>query len=299
MIKPTRYLMINSEKMKANPIQSLLLHPILLITGMLMLFSSYSQAQEKNDNEKTGKQKVSIHIIKEVDGVKTVIDTSFTAEKEFDVQQWMEENNIENDPEAKSRKIEREINISIPEIAEGFEGSFPDTIIVNGDSIFLGMDGDKLKLMMEDLPDMAEMNIDKFIEEEGKEPLHFEFHEMPENCPHFRFEGHPGFPPMHQFMIPELEGLMDIGNLDNIVIKKKRHGKKVIISFKDEKRKECPHHTYQFNEENHVIKAPKHEQKKVVIRHDKNKEVDENSSIQRIQDGDKEVIIIRKNNKEN
>ena len=289
--------MINSEKMKANPFQSLLSHPIFLITGMLILLGSYSQAQEKNDNEKTGKQKVSIHIIKEVDGVKTIIDTSLTVEKDFDVHQWMEENDMENDTKAQSRKIEREINITIPEIAEGFEGSFPDTMIVNGDTIFLGMEGEKLKLMMEDLPDMAEMNIDKFIEGEGREPLHFEFHEMPENCPHFRFEGQTGFPPMHQFMIPGLEGLMDLGNLDNIVIKKKRHGKKIIISFKDDVRKDCPHHSYQFNEENHVMKAPKHEQKKVVIRHN-NKEVDENSSVQRIQDGDKEVIIIRKNNKQ-
>ncbi len=283
--------------MKAMLNQNLHFRPLLLILGILFLSSGMGIAQEKNDNEKSGKQKVNIHITKEIDGVKTVIDTSFTVSEDFDVHHWMEEQDMNPSEPIKSREINKEIKITIPEFAESEIGSLPDTMIINGDTIFLGINGQELKMMFHDFPELADLDIQKYMDESMKDIRTPEFPGSPD-CPHFRFEGHPPFPPLHQFMMPGLEFLNDLGTLDNIVIKKKRHGKKIIISFEDRDGEKPIRHGkrdhYYYNDDEHSQKSPKHYEKKVVIRNHDSKVVDENSEVERIKDGDKEIIIIRK-----
>lgn len=54
--------------MKAMLNQNLHFRPLLLILGILFLSSGMGIAQEKTDNEKSGKQKVNIHILKRLMG---------------------------------------------------------------------------------------------------------------------------------------------------------------------------------------------------------------------------------------
>ncbi|MBK7171983.1 MAG: hypothetical protein IPH84_01840 [Bacteroidales bacterium] len=170
-------------------------------------------------------------------------------------------------------------------------------MIINGDTIFLGINGQELKMMFHDFPELEDLNIQEYMDQSMKDIRTPEFPGSPD-CPHFRFEGHPPFPPLHQYMIPGLECLKDLGALDNIVIKKKRHGKKIIISFEDRENEWPERHGnnyhYYYNDDNHAQWTPKHEEKKVIIKKRDLKDVDENSEVERIKDGDKEIIIIRK-----
>jgi hypothetical protein len=268
---------------------------LLLIPVILIFFAISSQAQNKPGAEKTTKQKYSIHIVKDVNGERTEIDTTFESNADFDVDAWIGKHDFKNEMDGKKREMEKKYTITIPDFASDSQQSNPDTIIMNEDTIIMNT---QFEHIFGEGPEQGEMGREGFFNK------HFEFpecpahSEMPECCPSHGFPG-MGMMPFHGLSMFGLENLMPLGKLDQIVIKKKRHGKKIIITFEDDDeniviRPGKYNHKY-FNDAEHS--NMKHSKaKRIVIEKEiaPGADVEEGSNVERYNDGNKEVIIIRK-----
>lgn len=211
--------------------------------------------------------------------MKTVIDTSFTVSEDFDVHHWMEEQDMNDSEPIKSREINKEIKITIPRICRKRNRVSARYNDYKWRHHFPWHQRTELKMMFHDFPELEDLNIQEYMDQSMKGVGLL-------NSRALRTAHTSGlkaillFPPLHQYMIPGLECLKDLGALDNIVIKKKRHGKKIIISFEDRENDAPEQHGnnyhYYYNDDNHAQWTPKDEEKKVIIKKRDLKDVDEN-----------------------
>ena len=191
------------------------------ITGFL-LFSGNSYAQHKTDDNSKSMKTITIHVTKEDNGNTVVIDTTVVTDGEFNADAFLEEKGVLNDIPESGDNIEKNIIISRPRHQEmswnNSDQEEPDTIFRNNDTIIL----------FSDKFDMAVPN----SHHQGSSD-HFDF-EMPDD---FSPVQSPHFEDMMEGMLRSfgLENVMPFGEMKQVVVKKKRNGKKVIITFEDRK----------------------------------------------------------------
>jgi hypothetical protein len=281
--------------MKTNHLQFKAARISFLITIVLLFVSVSLSAQNKVSKEKPGKQKYSIHILKEVNGEKTTIDTTFESPDDFDVNAWVEKHDAEMDMDDHLKKMEKQFKVTIPNFSAEDMKSMPDTIIVNGDTILVNT---QLKKIMEDNLDLGKLGMEDFFNQKLEAPASPKYG-MPPCCPLPGMNGMEQMMPFNGLNFPGLEKLLPLGNLKQIVIKKKRHGKKIIINFED-------------NDADIVIRPGMHREEyyydndRSDTRHSRNKKIiiekeitpdnstQEGSNVEHYKDGNKEVIIIHK-----
>lgn len=186
----------------------------------LIFFSAGTYAQQKSDESPKAKKTITIHVTKEVDGNKIVIDTTVVTYGDFDADAFLEEKGVINDMPEAGKNVEKQIIIRHPGNDEfGWNDSRsngPDTIIINDDKVFVYKDNhDMLAPPIEGIP--FNFNFDM---PQGFHPMHGpQFEDMLEGMA--RTYG--------------LENIMPFGEMKQVVVKKKRNGKKVIITFEDRK----------------------------------------------------------------
>jgi hypothetical protein len=194
--------------------------PITFTIAGFLLFSVSSFAQQKSDNQAKGKKTITIHVTKEVDGNTIVIDTTIVADGDFDTDAFLEEKGVRGDKPEAGRNIEKHIIIRHPGSQEfswsESDGNLSDTIIINDDREFSF--NDKI-----DMPPPPPPHAGR--------PYDFNFN-MPGEFHHFRGQQ---FEEMMEGMAKTfgLENVMPFGEMKQVVVKKKRNGKKVIITFED------------------------------------------------------------------
>lgn len=261
----------------------------LLLPALLIIFGIRSFAQDAPK----GKQKVTIHILKDVNGQKTELDTTFDASADFDVDAWIAERDEMSPKHKHMEQMEREFKIDIPEMGEG---GMPKTIIVNGDTIFLGENGENLSMFLNGMPGLGAMGGEGLFNLEALPDGHNcpAAPGMPECCPHGNMKMVMPFLGMG---MEGLQQLMPFDNLEKVVVKKRRHGGKLVIKFKEDEDGARRHMEHQkviyLNDE--MSQQPGNRKKVVIVKSDDDKNAKEiNTEIQTTQEGDKQVIIIRK-----
>jgi len=192
---------------------------VTLLIG-LIFFTPGTYAQQKSDEQSTAKKTITIHVTKEVDGNTVVIDTTVITDGDFDADAFLEEKGVMTDSRQKGENVNKHIIIRHPGNDEfGWSDSRsngPDTIIINDDKVFVYKDNH----------DMPAPPI------EGM-PFNFNF-DMPQDFPPMHG---PQFEDMFEGMARSygLENMMPFGEMKQVVVKKKRNGKKVIFTFEDRK----------------------------------------------------------------
>jgi hypothetical protein len=281
--------------MKTNFVQIKKARILFLITVVMLFFAGNLGAQNKASKEKSGKQKYSIHILKEVNGEKTTIDTTFESSDDFDVNAWVDKHNAEMDMDENLKKMEKEFKVTIPNFSDEDMKSMPDTIIVNGDTIVVNT---QLKKILEDNPDLGKLGMENFFNQKIEAPSSPK-HGMPPCCPFPGMNGMDQMMPFNGLNFPGLEKLLPLGNLEQIVIKKKRHGKKIIINFEDNDddiviRPGMHRQEYLYNDDRSENKHSRN--KRIIIEKEITPEnnAEEGSNVEHYKDGNKEVIIIHK-----
>jgi hypothetical protein len=187
------------------------------LAGMLLL-SGYGFAQDKAGSQPKEKKTITIHVTKEDDGKITVIDTTVVTDTDFDADAFLLEKGVGVEKSEKGKQIEKKIVIVNPSsksnpYTEDAEGSV-DTVMMGDGQIII------LRNKHED-QDLESLNKD----------MDFNF-DMPEGFGHFHG---PMFEQMLKGMMKEygLDDFMPFGEMEKVVVKKKRGGKKVIITFGD------------------------------------------------------------------
>ena len=251
------------------------------------LISGSCYAQEKPvENDKLTKT-ITIHITKEVDGNIVVIDTTVVTEGDFDADAFLEEKGVLNDQSEDSRHIEKNVIIRHPGSGEfsweGSDNNLPDTIVFDEDRVVVF--NDKFDMPFPPPPHRG-MQLD------------YNFR-MPDGFP--LMEG-PQFEGMMEDMARSfgLEDVMPFGEMKQVVVKKKRNGKKIIITFEDRDEKGSEHQTGNRKEEKVIIykngdqgMAPQNEERiiskgdqdeKIII----NRDIDQTPAVKK----QKKVIVI-------
>jgi hypothetical protein len=183
-----------------------------------VLFASGTIAQEEPDAQTPGKKTITIHVTKEVDGNVVVIDTTVVTDGDFDADAFLMGKGVLNDMPETSSNIDKRVIIMQP----GKDMDWSDSKSHSGDTIAL----DKERVYVFS---------DKFDIEMPPPPAD-QFH-------HFQFDTPDGFPFMNEQLMQSmmegmahsygLDGMMPFGEMKQVVVKKKRNGKKVIITFED------------------------------------------------------------------
>lgn len=188
-----------------------------LLTGMLLL-SGYSFAQGKTESQPKEKKTITIHVTKEDDGNITIIDTTVVTDADFDADAFLLEKGVGVEKSDNKKQVEKKIVIMNPSsksltYTEG-TGNTVDTVMMGDGQIII----------------LRNQHQDQDLESLDKD-MHFDF-DMPEGFGHFQG---PMFEQMIKGMMQEygLDGFMPFGEMEKIVVKKKRNGKKVIITFED------------------------------------------------------------------
>jgi len=263
----------------------------MLIPLVLLFIAGSANAQLK-----PGKQKYSIHIVKDVNGERTEIDTTFESEADFDVDAWVEKHDLINEMDGDKRKMEKEYTITIPGFSSDDMNSMPDTIIMNGDTIIMDT---QIEQIFKGIPEHGEMGSENFFNKHFEIPECPAHSDMPGCCPSHGSQG-MGIMPFNGFGIPGLENIIPFGNLDQIVIKNKRHGKKVIITFEDQDDDNIVirpgKHNYPYYHDGSHSKMNHSKEKRIIVEKEiaPGDEVEEGSKVERYKEGNKEVIIIHK-----
>jgi hypothetical protein len=280
--------------MKTSNFQIKIALSFILMPLILILIAGSAAGQNTNNKEKPGKQKYSIHILKDVNGEKTEIDTTFETTGDFDVEAWMENHDMGNDRDEDTKEMEKEVTVTIPHMSGTDMKSIPDTIIINGDTVVVNT---MIEKMLKENPNLAELGMENFFNKHAEAPSPNEGN-VQEGCPFSNHHDMSKMMPFSGFSFPELENFMPLGNLDQIVIKKKRHGKKIIISFEENDddniviRHGTNDHAFYYND-NHS-KRNHSKEKKVIIRKEVAPGTDakDGSRVEHYFDGNKELIII-------
>ncbi|MEI6061523.1 MAG: hypothetical protein WCR72_12500 [Bacteroidota bacterium] len=279
--------------MKTRPIFHVFFLPM-LFTGLVLL-SGQGFAQQKAADQAAAKKTITIHVTKEVDGHTTVIDTTVITEGDFDADAFLQEKGVMDDMPGGMDKMDKNIIIRHrgmgQEDADKDAGNVPDTLIINNDTVIVLTERPEF-----DMPDSHQ----------GRDW----------DRPHFNPGMQDGFPPFDAPRFEDmmrgmarsfgLDGLMPFGDMKQIVVKKKNHGKTVTITFEDREdgcceRRHGNRHKHDGRDEERMEydqhdqgNAPRHEERviiqgnpdqKVIIL----KDTDKNVPVKK----QKKVIIIR------
>ncbi len=196
------------------------------IAGFILLPGN-SFAQQKSGEQAKGKKSITIHVTKEVDGNTVVIDTTIVTDGDFDADAFLEGKGITKDMPEEGQNIEKNIVIRHPgEDSSLHTTQHVDTIVVNDERVIILQNDDEFDFPAPPPPHMG----------------------MPFD-PDFRM--HQGFsqkqaPPVEAIIegVARSFGLGDVmpfGEMKKVVVKKKRNGKKVIITFEDRDEAPCEH----------------------------------------------------------
>ena len=186
----------------------------------LIFFTPGSYAQQKSGDQTEAKKTITIHITKEVDGNTVVIDTTVVTDGDFDADAFLEEKGVMKDIPEAGKNVEKHVIIRHPGSKEfswsESDGISPDTIIINDDQVFSFNE---------------QFNMPAPPAPHAGMPFDYNFN-MPGEFPHF--DGQQ-FEDMMEGMAKMfgLENVMPFGEMKQMVVKKKRNGKKVIITFED------------------------------------------------------------------
>jgi hypothetical protein len=185
-----------------------------------LLLPSAGFAQQKSGEKAKEKKTITIHVTQEENGKVTKIDTTIVTDGDFDADAYIRKEGVLIDTSEAGKKVEKHIIIRHPRSHEfswsDSDGKMPDTIVYKGDRV----------IVFSDKFDM---------------PVHPPLHEgMPLE---YNFRMHEDFPPMRGPQFEDmmegmlrtfgLEDVMPFGEMKQVVVKKKNHGKKVIITFED------------------------------------------------------------------
>jgi hypothetical protein len=185
-----------------------------------LLLSSAGYAQQKSGEKAKEKKTITIHVTQEENGKVTVIDTTVVTDGDFDADAYIRKEGVLIDTSEAGNKVEKHIIIRHPHSHEyswsDSDSKMPDTIVINGDRVIV-------------LNDRFDMDAPPPLYE-GM-PLEYNFR-MPEDFP--PMQG-PQFEDMMEGMLKTfgLEDVIPFGEMKQVVVKKKNHGKKVIITFED------------------------------------------------------------------
>jgi hypothetical protein len=266
-----------------------------LLPAIILLCAFHAQAQEQKKSTGNEKRTVSILITKDVDGKTTQIDTTFEATDDFDVDAFVKEHDAGNVVRHKNNNSDKSIVIRMPEMNMSDMSINPDTLVINGDTIIVNTE---INTASEGLPGMEDMGMDNHFEIPA-EPFGHECCPGQPECRQGEKGCQPTMIPFTGFGFPGMENLMPFGDLENLKIKTKRHGKKVIMTFRDNERK--PKHRHHMEERSYCStndsdddQPSKH--KKVIILKDDRQAIEKemNVDVERRKEGDREVIIIKK-----
>lgn len=245
---------------------AVLLISLAISVGMLISGSCFAQ-QETGKNEKSTKT-ITIHITKEVDGKTIVIDTTVVTEGDFDADAFLEEKGVFNDQTETGRHIEKNIIIRHPGSGEfsweGSDDNLSDTIVIDEDRLIVF--NDKFDMTFPPPPP-------------PRQGMQFDYNfRMPDGFP--PMEG-PQFEGMLEDMARSfgLEDVMPFGEMKQVVVKKKRNGKKVIITFEDRNEKGDEHKRGNRKEEKVIMyknaeqgRAPQKEER-IISKGDQNEKI--------------------------
>jgi len=254
-----------------------------VLFGMIF-FTPGSYAQQKSSDQAKGKKTITIHVTKEVDGNTVVIDTTVVTDGDFDADAYLEEKGVISDVPEAGRNVEKHIIIRHPGSKEfnwsESDGNSPDTIILNDDQVFSFND-------QFDMPAPPSPH--------GEMPFDFNFN-MPGEFHHM--EG-PQFEDMLEGMARSfgLENVMPFGEMKQVVVKKKRNGKKVIITFEDREKEGTEQGQGNKKREEKVIiykngeygMAPQNEER-VIIDGEPGENVVIHKSVKKTENGDQVII---------
>lgn len=191
----------------------------ILSLALIVLYPLRGTAQQKAGDQAKGKQTITIHVTREVDGNKIVIDTTVVTDGDFDADKFLEEKGVMNDLPMTGKKMEKNIIIRRPGEEFGWSDSksnAPETFIFKGDSLIV---------------DNEEFDFPAPPTPHSMMPFDFNF-----NLPgEFPYSKDRQIEDMLQGMARSLglENVMPFGDMKQVVVKKKRNGKKVIITFED------------------------------------------------------------------
>ena len=196
-----------------------------MLTGMLLL-SGYGFAQVKAASQPKEKKTITIHVTKEDDGKITVIDTTVVTDTDFDADAFLLKKGVGVEKTDEGKQVEKKIVIVNPGSKSitytEDEGGTVDTVMMQDGQIIILRNNPKGE------------GLDPI-----KKDMHFNF-EMPEGFGDFQGQMHEQ---MLKGMMKEygLDAFMPFGQMEKIVVKKKRNGKKVIITFVDREEACCGH----------------------------------------------------------
>lgn len=191
------------------------------IAGFI-LFAGTCSAQQKSDDQAKGGKTITIHVIKEMDGKTIVVDTTVVTDGDFDTDAFLEKKGVGIDMAKKGENVDKRIVIIHPDSKEFPRGesdkNSPDTVGNMDKQVFIFKDD--YDLIAPPGP-------------RGGMPFHYKL-QMPED---FSPMHNPNFEIMMEGMARALglENVMPFGEMKQVVVKKKRNGKKVIITFEDRK----------------------------------------------------------------
>jgi len=229
----------------------------LVITGFILLSAQGFAQQQTEDNTKKQKT-ITIHVTKVEDGKTVVIDTTVIDDGDFDADAYLSGKGVLKDIPENGRNIEKEIIIRHPEM-QGYEQSgrddnSPDTIIIDTDREYAL--NDQFDLDIPPMPDNPDM------------PFGYFQYEYPHGFSHLNG-------PHMDAILRELANsiglseVMPFGDMKQVVVKKKRNGKKVIITFED-REKSLGEHGKKQEEKVIILKdnstgmAPHHEERVII-----------------------------------
>lgn len=234
-------------------------HNLFLITFIsagLLQFNSGAFAQQP-DKQSGGKKTITIHVTKEDNGSTTTIDTTIITEGEFDTDAFLKEKGVMDDLPDNGRQSRKNIIMRHPGTQQfggnNFEVNTPDTIMIDKDTIIIL----NKNFDMPAPPPFPDMPFRPELENRQG------FQRMERPCPDQMMEG---FARLFGF-----EDFMPFGDLEKIIVKKKHHGKKVIISFEDRDEVCCERGHRKNREEREIIynnedqgMAPQNEERVIV-----------------------------------
>lgn len=201
-----------------------------------LLLPGFGLAQENENPAPKEKSVITIHISKDVNGETVKYDTTFEADKDFDVEAFLDKKELRDLPhDAGTGEMPGIPDFEWPGFEEHFS-FFPDSI--EFDTLIQRLQrtyGD----LMKKFPVQPGFRWNYDFEYPGNEP-----EESPAPGSHGNKNTASGCCPYHNFRLPELipqqfpgqELAPFIGNSrpDKVIIHKKRHGRKIIIKYEDD-----------------------------------------------------------------
>lgn len=209
---------------KLNNMKKLLSGALLLLISAMLIPASHLKAQDTGNDKK-----VHIRITKEINGVTTIIDTTFSETGQGDIDAFLDQNGMNEDiNDDYVRKTDKIIKIEIPDIEEelsdlDLQNLWPDTLALSDNIRIYRNAPREFDFNWQEYPDIR---------------FHYDNPDIEGNPHHFEFQ----MPPMPNFenLPPQLDLRPFLRGDHEIKIKNKRHGKKIIIrTYDDDKDHKC------------------------------------------------------------